>query len=93
MTDTNGTSFDQRMLSTIINIVFVDQCWKDHPTIVICLKPDLFLVECANELLKLNTKRKLPAIYYACPNGNKLDGASWGSTSENLLTPTGMTIL
>ncbi len=93
MTDTNGTSFDQRMLSTIINIVFVDQCWKDHPTIVICLKPDLFLAECAKDLISMNIKRRPPAIYYACPDGNQLDGASWGSTSECLITTTGLTIL
>ena len=57
------------------------------------LKPKLFLVECATELIKMNTKRKPPAIYYACPKGDQLEGALWGSTSVNLLTPTGMTIL
>ena len=59
----------------------------------IALKPKLFLVECATELIKMNTKRKPPAIYYACPKGDQLEGALWGSTSVNLLTPTGMTIL
>ena len=35
----------------------------------------------------------LPAIYYACPKGDELEGALWGSTSVNLLTPTGMTMI
>ena len=60
---------------------------------VICLKPDFFLIECAKDLMHMNVSRRLPAIYYACPTGQSLDGRSWGNPTACLITDTGLTIM
>ncbi len=49
------------------------------------------------EQRKLDVRRKkqkeLPALYYACPTGQSLDGRSWGNPTTCLITDTGLTIM
>ena len=59
---------------------------------VICLKPNMFVSECAKDLMSMNVSRRLPALY-ACPTGQSLDGRSWGNPTTCLITDTGLTIM
>ena len=73
-----------------ISVEIYDQFYFEP---VICLKPDFFLIECAKDLMRMNVSRRLPAIYYACPTGQSLDGRSWGNPTACLITDTGLTIM
>ena len=112
----NGTESQTVVTIDNVDLIKLNQKWKDHDTIckftcrflsevpveiygkyyfdpVICLKPDIFITECAKDLMNMNIPRRMPAIYYACPTGKSLDGLSWGNTTNCLMTPTGQTIM
>ena len=90
----NGTNSKKIVTTQNIDLIKLNQTWRDNPTIlkftcrfltevpedvydqflfnpVLCLKPDVFLIECAKELISMNIKQQRSKGFTMKSNGGK----------------------